>query len=183
MIEREIKLRVADPDALRQDLDALGWYAERGPYNESNTLYDTPERSLLSVGKLLRVRRVPDKTVLTAKGPALGGGSHKAREEHEVTLSVDAELDPVLQMIGFEPAWRYEKRRTRYCKDGEAGIIEFDETPIGDIVELEGEAGWIDRTAAALGYRREDYITASYRELFLEARGIDSGDMVFPEEG
>lgn len=182
MIEREIKLRVADPEALRQKLQALDWSVERGPYEESNILYDNPERSLRDAGKLLRARRVPGKTILTVKGPAIEGGPHKAREEHEVALAADADVDALLRMIGFEPAWRYDKRRTRYAKHGEPGVIEFDETPIGDIVELEGEAGWIDRTAAALGYQPEDYVTASYRELFVEARGADGGDMVFPEQ-
>lgn len=181
MIEREIKLRVADPEALRNKLRSLGWSVERGPYAESNTLYDNSERSLRAAGKLLRVRRIPGKAVLTVKGPSLDGGPHKAREEREVVLAEDADIGALLGMIGFEPAWRYDKRRTRYSKDGEAGVVELDETPIGDIVELEGEADWIDHTAAALGYRPEDYITASYRELFLSTGG-DAGDMVFEQD-
>ncbi len=181
MIEREVKLRVADLAALRLKLEALGWGVAAGPYPESNILYDTPSQSLRSQDKLLRVRRVPGKMVLTVKGPSLDAGFHKARVEHEFVLDEAAELEPMLRLLGFEPAWRYDKRRTRLVKPGEPGVIELDETPIGDLAELEGEADWIDRTAAALGYGPADYIAASYRELFVAARGEDGGDMVFPE--
>ena len=179
MIEREIKLRVDDLAALGAKLLKLGWTIEGGPYPESNTLYDTPDLTLKKQGKLLRVRTVPGKTVLTVKGPSLDAGLHKAREEHEVELAAAADLAPILETIGLAPAWRYDKRRTRYIKAGEPGVVEVDETPIGNIVELEGEAAWIDRMAAALGYGAGEYITASYRELFVEARGNDGGDMVF----
>lgn len=179
MIEREIKLRVRDLVELESKLDQLGWKAVRGPYPESNTLYDTPDQALKTQGKLLRVRNVPGKTVLTVKGPALDGGLHKAREEHEVEMAADADLAPILETLGFAPTWRYEKRRTRFAKAGEPGVVEVDDTPIGAIVELEGEAAWIDRMAAALGYGADDYLTASYRELFVQAHGESAGDMLF----
>jgi adenylate cyclase class 2 len=179
MIEREIKLRVDDLPALRAQLLTLGWTIERGPYLESNILYDTLELTLKRQDKLLRVRNVPGKTVLTVKGPAQDAGLHKAREEHEVEMAAAVDLTPILRAIGLAPAWRYDKRRTRYAKPGEPGVIELDETPIGSIVELEGDAEWIDRMAAALGYGASDYITASYRELFVQVRGEDGGDMVF----
>ena len=36
-----------------------------------------------------------------------------------------------------------------------AGVATLDETPIGVYLELEGQPGWIDRTARRLGYARE----------------------------
>ena len=44
----------------------------------------------------------------------------------------------------------------------------MDETPIGDIGEIEGAAKWIDRTAKKLGISQTDYSTASYATLFFE---------------
>ena len=42
----------------------------------------------------------------------------------------------------------------------------IDETPIGDVAEIEGPAEWIDTTAKQLGIAEADYITASYAGLF-----------------
>jgi adenylate cyclase, class 2 len=179
MIEREVKLRVADSAALRAKLENLGWRVTAGPYLETNTLYDTAAGSLRAQGKLLRVRRIPGRTLVAVKGPSLDVGAHKARMEHEIALDDDAEVEPLLALLGYAPAWRYDKRRTRLTKDGEPGVIELDETPIGELAELEGEGDWIDRTASALGFTPADYITASYRELFVAARGEDAGDMIF----
>lgn len=179
MIEREIKLRVRDLAELESKLKELGWSVARGPYPESNTLYDTADHALQAQGKLLRVRQVPGGTVLTVKGPELEAGLHKARQEHEVEMPADADLAPILEALGLTPVWRYEKRRTRFSKEGARGVVELDDTPIGPIVELEGEAAWIDSMAASLGYGADDYLTASYRELFVAERGESGGDMVF----
>ncbi|MBI1356140.1 MAG: CYTH domain-containing protein [Acidobacteria bacterium] len=179
MIEREVKLPIQDVTAIRAALEAAGWACTRPPYPESNTLYDTPGQDLLRAGKMLRVREVPGRVVLTVKLAPLEAGPHKAREEHEAELAEMGGLQAILQALDLQPAWRYEKRRSRYEREGEAGVIELDETPVGDFLELEGEADWIDRTAAALGFSPADYITASYRRLFVDARGEDGGDMVF----
>jgi adenylate cyclase class 2 len=58
----------------------------------------------------------------------------------------------------------------------------LDETPIGEFLELEGEPGWIDRTARELGFSEADYITDTYGALFEAYRARNPGagaDMVF----
>ncbi len=58
----------------------------------------------------------------------------------------------------------------------------FDETPLGNFLELEGPRQWIDAAANQLGFRREDYITASYVALFFakcEAEGKKPQNLVF----
>ena len=58
----------------------------------------------------------------------------------------------------------------------------YDETPIGNYLELEGPKGWIDAVAAQLGYRRQDYITESYVRLYYQKRaelGRKPVNMVF----
>ena len=43
----------------------------------------------------------------------------------------------------------------------------IDETPIGNYGEIEGPPEWIDSTAERLHISHDQYITASYAELFL----------------
>ena len=64
--------------------------------------------------------------------------------------------------------FRYQKYRTEYKQAGRAGVATLDETPIGMYLELEGQPGWIDRTARQLGYRESDYIVSSYGRLYLD---------------
>src|SRR5690606_21967570 len=100
------------------------------------------------------------------KLPAVYNGPHKVREEHQFETNDVEQARQVFLGLGYEPSWIYEKRRTTFRKDGENGIIEVDETPIGDFTEMEGEAGWIDRTAQDLGFSKADYLTDTYRGLF-----------------
>jgi adenylate cyclase class 2 len=73
--------------------------------------------------------------------------------------------------MGLRPWFRYEKYRTTYRLPGVAGLmVELDETPIGEFLELEGDAQAIDRVAVMLGYGVADYITKSYGQLFVEQR-------------
>ncbi len=183
MPEIEIKLRVADLSGLQSAVEDLGWKSQ-GRLYERNTLYDTASRDLLRQDKLLRVRETGGKTILTAKGPSQGG-LHKVRDEHEIEASDAGALADILAAADFQPVWVYEKRRTKFKREGEPGVIEVDETPIGNFVELEGPPEWIDRTAALLGFSESDYVTVSYRDLFLEwkqASGSTVGDMVFESD-
>ena len=96
-----------------------------------------------------------------------------------------AALERIFATIGYKRIWVYEKYRTKFTRTGEPGVIEVDELPIGDFVELEGPPAWIDRMAAQLGYAEQDYVTFSYRDLFVAWRdesGSRPRDMVFDSE-
>jgi adenylate cyclase class 2 len=57
---------------------------------------------------------------------------------------------------------------------------------VGNYIELEGLPAWIDRTARRMGFREQDYSTASYARLYLEwcrKNGITPGNMVFGPTG
>jgi len=183
--EIEIKLSLpAKLAKIRRALRDTGFRIHKRRVREINVLFDTPEKSLRSQGKLLRVRHAGDTQVLTYKGPSTPG-RHKKREELEVEISTPHGLEDILHYIGFEPAFRYDKIRTEYAKPHSSGKIMLDETPIGNFLEIEGSAKWIDDTAKRLGFATTDYITASYGALYFtycNEHGIEPKNMVFKTE-
>ncbi|MBZ5528228.1 MAG: class IV adenylate cyclase, partial [Acidobacteriia bacterium] len=131
------------------------------------------------------------RVLLTFKSPVeLPGGSsarHKVREETEVELSSADSFARILDALGLRPFFRYEKIRSTYVLPMAARwarglLIEFDETPIGNFVELEGSPAAIDRAAKLLGFSPAQHILANYGQLYREdclRRGVPPGDMVF----
>lgn len=108
---------------------------------------------------------------------------YKVREEMEFIVGDARAFWAVAGPAGLRPSFRYEKFRTSYTIPGARGVhVEFDETPAGVFLELEGPRRAIDRLARRLGYRPADYITRSYAALHFEEcrrRGKRAGDMVF----
>jgi adenylate cyclase, class 2 len=178
-IEVEIKLPLADPDRMRECLTGLGIERRSERMLEQNVLLDSPDASLRGSGRLLRLRRFGDRAVITFKGAGVPG-KHKMREELETGIEDPDLMQSILARLGYEPSFRYEKYRTEFS-DG-TGHVTLDETPIGNFVELEGPAEWIDTMASRLGYEEGDYITKSYGKLYMEfcaARGEQVSDMLF----
>lgn len=176
--ETEIKLAAGDLRQLARKLRAAGFRRKHVRTFEVNLLFDTTEQQLRSGGSLLRLRQFGKLWTLTFKGPA-NTGRHKSREELEVNIN-GAVMPDILSRLGFHPTFRYEKYRTEYF-DGE-GISTLDETPIGNYMELEGTAEWIDATALKLGFSQDDYITTSYGRLYAEhceRNGIQPSNMTF----
>ncbi len=148
---------------------------------EDNCVFDTTRHTLAHRDQLLRIRQAGNTATLTYKGPAMRG-KHKSRTEFEMEISDAATASAILQKLGFEPVFRYQKYRTEYTQPGVRGIVVLDETPIGCYLEIEGAPRWIDRTARALGFSESDYLTTSYVALYREfchAKGVRPGDMVF----
>ena len=174
-VESEIKLRTRGPEAARAAVAGLGARRVRPRHFEDNVLLDDATGRLRTGGRLLRLRRTPQGGHLTYKGPRLDSGEVKAREEIEVSVGEPDDLQALLAALGLRPVFRYQKYRETYSwKDVE---IVVDETPVGTFLEVEGPVEGIHAAAAALGYRRADYITDSYAGLFVAAGG--TGDMVF----
>ena len=77
----------------------------------------------------------------------------------------------ILLHLGLQETFCYEKYRTIYGPRGESDAtggphLVFDETPVGNYIELEGPQRWIDEVARQLGYSRKDYIKDSYATLY-----------------
>ncbi len=182
--EIEIKLPLPDADEGRRLLEEAGLHPASPRVLQHDIVFDTADRKLSLAGSLLRVRQTGSLGLLTFKGPA-EYGKHKAREELEIELPEPATAAAILERLGFESVFRYEKYRTPFAGPEPDGLVTLDETPIGDFLELEGSPEWIDRTAARLGFTESDYITVSYAHLYRDhcrARGLEPGDMVFPAQ-
>jgi adenylate cyclase class 2 len=170
-IETEIKFRVDDVAGLAGRLRSAGFKLETPREFESNILYDTPDRAMRARTEILRIRHYGSRCVLTHKRlPDAGPGEdrHKHRIETETVVGDGDALAGIFRSLGLVEAFRYEKWRSEWT-DG-AGHCVVDETPIGDFAELEGLPEWIDRMAAQLGVKPDEYMTLSYGRLFEQWR-------------
>jgi adenylate cyclase class 2 len=181
----EVEIKIAIPSAA----DATGMLLSKGfavvapRVLESNDVLDTPLGALRTQGCLLRIRSAAE-CVLTFKGPATQG-RHKSREEFETRISDAISAGRLFQRLGYEVSFRYEKYRTEFARADDPGVVTVDETPIGDFMEIEGPAQWIDATAGELGFTVDQYLTASYGSLYRQhcaAKGITPTNMIFGEE-
>jgi adenylate cyclase, class 2 len=163
--EVEIKFRIGDRRALAQALKRAGFEQVTRSTHEMNVLYDLPGQKLRMRGEMLRLRKYGERWVLTHKAKGTTG-RHKVRAEREIRLEDGEAMDGILRALGFEPTFRYEKYRAEWS-DG-TGHVVVDQTPIGNLGEIEGPPRWIDRTAGALGIGRSDYITQTYAPMFFE---------------
>lgn len=178
-LEREIKLRFNSADEAREQVLSLGATPLLGRRLQEDALLDTDDEALRRQRSTLRVRSEGGKSLLTFKGPALPGVL-KIRDEHETVVADGASLLTILEQLGLHIWFRYEKYREEFSADDV--VIAIDETPVGTFVELEGGEEAIHATARELGRTPDDYITDSYRFLYLQhrdANGLAGHDMVF----
>lgn len=179
--ETEIKLRAPDARAAAELLTTHGFTLSKPRVFERNAVFDTAKSDLRFSGRLLRVREAGNESKLTFKGPP-EPGRHKSREELELALDDSRTFEQILDRLGYQRSFVYEKFRTEFEDGGTAGSATLDETPIGTFLELEGTPDWIDSTAARLGFSESDYITASYGTLYLNwcaERGVAPGNMLW----
>ena len=180
--EIEVKIPLAASAGIHERLANIGFTVSAPRGFEANTIYDTADLSLRKNEMLLRLRRNGPKEILTWKGPEVPG-PYKSRPELETTVGSLETLHQILNQLGYHPVFRYEKYRTEFeAVDRQSGKITFDETPIGEYLELEGPGDWIDGTARKLNFSPQDYVVASYGRLYLDycaQRGVQPGNMVF----
>jgi adenylate cyclase, class 2 len=181
--ENEIKLAVASAAAARRLLRSAGFHVSKPRVLELNLVFDTPDHSILHGSALLRVRQIGKRGVLTYKGPSDSDGLHRSREEVESEVDDPRSTRHILERLGYQVVFRYDKFRTEFERPHESGTATVDETPLGVYMELEGPPRWVDRMAQALGFSPADYIKSSYGRLWAEhcaARGEPMRDMLFP---
>ena len=167
-------------DAARSAVARLGGTLARAVRLQHDVLVDTADRALVARGCALRVRDDGGQAVLTYKGPVVPGAL-KVREELETAAGSAERLLAILAALGYTPIFRYEKRREEHTIPG--AVVAIDETPVGTFVEIEGDAAAIHAAAARLGFTPADYVTASYRTLYVASlpAGATPGDMLFAD--
>jgi adenylate cyclase class 2 len=180
-LEREIKLRFDSVAAAREAIRRTGATPLRGRRMQEDCLLDTADEVLRHRRCVLRIRMELGHSLLTYKGP-VQPSPMKLREERETVASDGEALLYLFEQLGFTVWFRYQKYREEF---GSAdAIIALDETPIGAFVEIEGSETAIQEIAAALGRSTADYISDSYRGLYVqhcEQHGLERRDMVFEE--
>src|SRR3954467_1505354 len=132
--EVEIKFVIHDLDGLRERLRGVGFREVTPRTHEMNTLYDHLGR-LRSRSEVLRIRKYGDTWRVTHKSKGKES-KHKTRNELETSVKDGEMLDRIFQAIGYEPRFRYEKFRSEWT-DGHGHVV-LDETPIGNMGEIEG---------------------------------------------
>ena len=186
-IETEVKFRVTDIAQLERDLQRLGFRLLTPSAFERNTLYDTPERSLLVRHEILRLRSYGGRWVLTHKAvppdydPA---ERYKQRVETETLVEDGDAIATIFERLGLRPVFVYEKWRTEWADV--TGHCVIDATAIGVFAELEGPVEWIDAACRGLRLAASEFTTMSYGRLFeiwKSETGSDARDMTFDAIG
>lgn len=188
--ETEIKLKVSSVRAIRRRLADLGFVIFERRHFERNFLFDFPDMRLRQSGSVVRLRHEGKRSVLTFKGAPIQSRDYKIRREVETEIADAGPMRAILESLGLREVFCYEKFRTTYAPGRRSeipsgGVVIFDETPIGNFLELEGPKRWIDAVARQLGFHRPDYISASYVSLYYAQRleeGKKPGNMVFAAE-
>ncbi len=177
--EIEIKFFIHDMRGLQRRLRKAKFHVVTHRTRETNTLYDLEGQPLRKRGEVLRLRKYGSEWLLTykAKGKT---GRHKTRTELETKIEDGKKMEAILLALGFSPSFRYEKFRAEWS-DGRGHVV-LDQTPIGNLAEIEGKSRWIDRTARLLEIHPSAYIKQSYVELFFDWKkrsGSSAKEMTF----
>jgi adenylate cyclase, class 2 len=178
-----------------------GGLAKHGQLLRIRTESPAPGKAKLrkssSKGKKASSKDSYQRYLLTFKSPpeqlAIGPAApppdrrHKVREELETVLTDAEALKKIFEGLGLRGWFRYEKFRTPYRLPGRHKwakdlLIDFDETPIGTFIELEGPHHAIDQAARLLGFHPRDFITKNYLVLYLDdckRRNLTPSHMLF----
>jgi adenylate cyclase class 2 len=179
-IETEVKIKIEDLPRFCDQLNALKPAVISLRHFENNRLLDFSDQRLGSASCLFRLRSVGEECLLTYKGPPLPDGVFKIREELEVTVNRGAALLQMLERIGMQTSFQYQKYRREFLLDDVH--ITVDETPIGNYAELEGTQDAIRGLARRMNIPESKFLRQSYYSLYVDyckQRGETPGFMVF----
>jgi len=182
-VEAEIKLACDDLKRLRDAGFELKISEPR--HFEDNWLLDTTDKALLTQGEALRIRFARGRGWITFKGAVRNADSVvKVREEIEVETTAPERTIELLARLGFQRSFRYQKYRTVYrlAVDGKNLTVVFDETPMGNFIEIEGNEDTVTCVFEAAGFSASDIVRESYPGLqakLCNERGVPLEDLVF----
>jgi adenylate cyclase class 2 len=177
--ELEVKFYLSRRREMEAKLISMG-QVSAPRVHEVNLRLDTADLSLLSTGRLLRLRR-DARARVTYKGAGSEVGGARLRQELEFTVSDFDTALALFEALGYQVYMMYEKYRTTY----QFGNVEvaLDEMPTGDFLEIEGPDSESIRSAAVqLELNWEARILDSYTVLFERTRerlGFNFRDLSF----
>jgi adenylate cyclase class 2 len=159
--EIEIKFVVDNEDRLVSRLLAIGAQKVSDGL-EHNIVFDDGE--IRKKGILLRLRRTGSgRNVLTLK-TTIHKKEFKEANEIEIEISDFSKAKEILEALGYEIWWIYEKEKTKYAL-GET-VIAIDRLPFGKFMEIEGSETGIRSAITRLGLDPKKGIKETYLELY-----------------
>lgn len=162
--ETEAKFYVRDLERIKKALENLRAHLGQARVLELNLRFDLPDASLRAQGRVLRLRRDTEAR-LTYKGGNKNTKGVLSREEIEFVVGDFVKAKKLLEALGYQQIFYYEKYRTTYELD--KTLIMLDELPYGNFLEIEGET---EETIQALSEKLDlDWdatIERSYSALF-----------------
>lgn len=162
--EIEAKFAVRDLATIEARLSALGAVCLVARQAEFNLRYDAPDRHLSATGQVLRLRRFDDIRI-TYKGPGVRTNGVLERVEIETTVGNFETARQILESLGYQPIFLYEKYRAIW-QLGDRQVM-LDEMPYGKFVEIEAaSAEAVHELARGLGLNPHASIPASYQAIF-----------------
>ena len=175
--EIEVKIRIGKEaiPRLREKAGELGFQKTSELKAEKNILFDFADGRLKASGQALRLRQYGDDSWITYKGPKVKDPLLKIRLEEETSVGDFGTARRILEQLGLEAAFRYDKEREKYRlkSGGKAVELSIDQTPVGCFVEIEGSRELITQFAGAFGWSEEDFLNSNYVDLYAE-RGLGS---------
>ena len=108
---------------------------------------------------------------MTFKGPVRKDREFKKRPETQTRVADADATHLILEELGLEPSFHYDKFREIFHLPVATGTVEvcLDETPVGLFVEIEGEQAAIREAAGLFGWSADRFIRKGYVELYAEA--------------
>lgn len=180
-LEIEVKFRIGETEPYEERLTKLG----------AKLIESGLERNIKFRGngiekrkELLRLRTYGGKCLITHKRKPKKAPKHlKVREETEILVDSCENAMKILEYLGYEKSWIYEKKRQVWVLDGVEVLI--DELPlIGNFIEIEGSEEEIISTAKKLGFSMKDASTTNYGEEYKKwrkKRNLPKEDIVFSD--
>lgn len=182
----EIEVKLACDDLGRLTRTGFELQLRKPRHFEDNWLMDDAGQTLFRQGAALRIREAYGRGWVTYKGVSqeTAGSPLKVREELESEVGDPERLVALFERLGYRRAFRYQKYRTVYTIwfDGAPLEVAFDETPMGNFIEIEGDEARVLGILERAGFTAADSIRESYPELQAkrcQARGVPLEDLVF----
>ena len=179
--EIEVKFKIGSVEDFLPRIHRTGAECVQETRLERNLRWDNSEGSLTKTHQVLRLRDNGGTAVLTYKSEIQNDEGIADREEIESIVADFENTRLILERLGYETVFIYEKYRSIYSLN-DTGLF-VDHTPIGDFIEIEGsDSEAIRQSAELLGLEWNDRIDKSYRNLFEQCKkqtGFPGRDMTF----